>query len=95
MTLILFVLCLLVGLMLLSLSGVLWLTTISGSVMLSLLIMGAVYILIAAIIYAISLHRIVQQWRRRLNTIYEVSATFETLSYRIGCIVKKVVDFIR
>ena len=43
MSLILFVLCLLVGLMLLSLSGVLWLTTISGSVMLSLLIMGAVY----------------------------------------------------
>ena len=95
MILILFVLCLIVGLMLLSLAGVLWLTTISGNVMLSLLIMGAAYMLIAAIIYSISLHGIVRQWRRRLNTIYEVSATFEALSYRIGCIVKKVVDFLR
>ncbi len=72
-----FIVVLLLGLMFLSGALVVVLTELLGSLILALLIVGAIYALIAIILYYSSIRRTLSLWRRRLDTVYDVSAIVE------------------
>jgi hypothetical protein len=48
--------------------------------------------MVAMLLYLQSLRPMLRSWRARLNTIYEVSATFEVIYGRVVALIKKVVD---
>lgn len=77
MPMLLFVVVLILGLMFLSGALVVVLTALSESLALALLIVGAIYALIAIILYYSSIRRTLSLWRRRLDTVYDVSAIVE------------------
>lgn len=77
MSMLLFVVVLILGLMFLSGALVVVLTVLSESLALALLIVGAIYALIAIILYYSSIRRTLSLWRRRLDTVYDVSSIVE------------------
>lgn len=89
---ILFVITLLLGLLFISAAVVVWLAEWLGCLTLSLSVVGICYLLVAMLLYLQSLRPMLRSWRARLNTIYEVSATFEVIYGRVVALIKKVVD---
>ena len=89
---ILFVITLLLGLLFISAAVVVWLAEWLGCLTLSLSVVGICYLLVALLLYLRSLRPMLQSWRARLNTVYEVSVTFEVIYGRVVALIKKVVD---
>lgn len=71
---------------------VVWLAEWLGCLTLSLSVVGICYLLVALLLYLRSLRPMLQSWRARLNTVYEVSVTFEVIYGRVVALIKKVVD---
>ena len=91
MWLMLFLCATLVGSILLSFAIVIWLSQALGSLPAAMLLIGVVWIVAAAVVYALKLHDTVVSIRRQLATIYEVSAMFDALYRKILLFIKKVV----
>ena len=83
MSMLLFVVVLILGLMFLSGALVVVLTPLVESLALALLVVGAIYALSATILYFCSIRRTMHLWHRRLDTVYDVSAIVEDV-YRRG-----------
>lgn len=75
----------------LSCAIVIWLSHALGSLPTALLLVGVVWIVVAAVVYALKLHATVVSIRRQLATIYDVSAMFEAWYRKILLFIKKVV----
>ena len=82
------VVVLILGLMFLSGALVVALTVLSESLALALLIVGAIYALIALTLYYSSIRRTLRLWRRRLDTVYDVSAI-------VGEVYRKAVAYLQ
>lgn len=87
----LFLCATLVGSILLSFAIVIWLSQALGSLPAAMLLIGVVWIVAAAVVYALKLHATVVSIRRQLATIYDVSAMFEALYRKILLFIKNVV----
>ena len=90
MSLILFLCAALMSLILLSGAIVIWLADVVGSILWATIIVGALYMMVAVVVYFISLHSSIERISRRLDTVYEVSATLEVVYRRVVLFVKEV-----
>ena len=85
-----FIVVLILGLMFLSGALVVVLTALSESLALALLIVGAIYALIAIILYYSSIRRTLNLWHRRLDTVYDVSAIVEEVYRKAVAYLQKI-----
>ena len=92
MSLILFVCTLLVGVIFMAVALVLGLIALMDNPILAWLIIGSLFVVVAVIIYYVSLHATIKRINRRLDTIYEVSATVERSFHKVALYLRKVVD---
>ena len=92
MSLLLFVCLLLVGVISFVTALALWLSQLVGSITLAWLIVGVVLLVIALVIYFVSLHATIMRINRRLDTVYEVSATVEGIFHNVALYIKKIAD---
>lgn len=90
MSMLLFVVVSLLGLMFLSGAVVVWLAELTGSLIVALLIVSLFYIAISAVLYLSSIHRKLRLWQRRLDTVYDVSVLFEVLYRRVVVSIQKI-----
>lgn len=90
MSMLLFVVVALLGLMFLSGAVVVWLAELTGSLIVALLIVSLFYIAISAVLYLSSIHRKLRLWQRRLDTVYDVSVLFEVLYRRVVVSIQKI-----
>ena len=90
----LFVVVLVLGLMFLSGALVVVLTALTQSVALALFIVGAIYALIATMLYYVSIRRTLRLWHRRLDTVYDVSAIFEDMYRKAVAYLQKILGSI-
>ena len=90
----LFVVVLVLGLMFLSGALVVVLTALTQSVALALFIVGAIYALIAIMLYYVSIRRTLRLWHRRLDTVYDVSAIFEDMYRKAVAYLQKILGSI-
>ena len=89
--LIIFLLAALLGAMLLSAAIVVWLWEVALPLYWALFIVGVIYIIIALAIYNSSLRWRIEGWQRRLNVVYKVSATLDTIYKNIVDTIKRFV----
>lgn len=94
MSMLLFVVVLVLGLMFLSGALVVVLTALTQSVALALFIVGAIYALIATMLYYVSIRRTLRLWHRRLDTVYDVSAIFEDMYRKAVAYLQKILGSI-
>ena len=94
MSMLLFVVVLILGLMFLSGALVVVLTALTQSVALALFIVGAIYALIATILYYASIRRTLRLWHHRLDTVYDVSAIFEDIYRKSVAYLQKILGSI-
>ncbi len=90
MSMLLFIVVALLGLMFLSGAVVVWLAELTGSLIVALLIVSLFYIAISAVLYLSSIHRKLRLWQRRLDTVYDVSVLFEVLYRRVVVSIQKI-----
>lgn len=90
MSMLMFIVVLLLGLMFLSGALVVVLTELLGSLILALLIVGVIYALIAIILYYSSIRRTLNLWHRRLDTVYDVSAIVEEVYRKAVAYLQKI-----
>lgn len=79
-----------VGLSLLSAACVVWLAELTGSLVIALLLVAVLFVLIAIILYVTAIHSVLRQWQRRLDTVYDMSLTFEMLYREAAMWIKKI-----
>ena len=94
MSMLMFVVVLVLGLMFLSGALVVVLTALTQSVALALFIVGAIYALIATMLYYVSIRRTLRLWHRRLDTVYDVSAIFEDMYRKAVAYLQKILGSI-
>ena len=94
MSMLLFVVVLVLGLMFLSGALVVVLTALTESLALALFIVGVIYALISIILYYGSIRRTLRQWHRRLDTVYDVSAVVEDIYRRAVGYLQKILGSI-
>ena len=94
MSMLLFVVVLVLGLMFLSGDLVVVLTALTQSVALALFIVGVIYALIATMLYYVSIRRTLRLWHRRLDTVYDVSAIFEDMYRKAVAYLQKILGSI-
>lgn len=92
MSLILFMCAIIVGAFALTMALALWLGQMLCSATLAWVIVGVILLAIATIIYFVSLHKTIRRINRRLDTVYEVSATLEALYQQAMMLIRKVVS---
>lgn len=90
MPLLIFMLATIVGLSLLSAACVVWLAELTGSLVIALLLVAVLFVLIAIILYVTAIHSVLRQWQRRLDTVYDMSLTFEMLYREAAMWIKKI-----
>lgn len=90
MPLMLFILAALMGLLMLSAACATWLAEMFGSLVVAIVVVGVVYVVIAAVLYFVAIHSTLRQWQRRLDTVYDVSLTVEILYRQVAGFVKKI-----
>lgn len=90
MPLLIFMLATIVGLSLLSAACVVWLAELTGSLVIALLLVAVLFVLIAIILYLTAIHSVLRQWQRRLDTVYDMSLTFEMLYREAAMWIKKI-----
>lgn len=81
-----------VGAYALTMALALWLGELLCSATLAWVIVGVILIAVAVIIYFTTLHRTIRRINRRLDTVYEVSATLEALYQQAMMLIRKVVS---
>ena len=81
-----------VGAFALTMALALWLGELICSATLAWIIVGAIFIAVAVIIYFASLHKTIRRINRRLDTVYEVSATVETIYRQVLMLIRKVIS---
>ena len=94
MSMLMFIVVLLLGLMFLSGALVVVLTALSENLALALLIVGAIYALIAIILYYSSIRRTLSLWHRRLDTVYDVSSIVEEIFRKAVAYLQKILGSI-
>ena len=92
MSLILFMCAISVGAFALAMALALWLGELIYSATLAWIIVGAIYVAVAIIIYFATLHKTIRRINRRLDTVYEVSATVEALYRQVVMLIRKVIS---
>lgn len=90
MPLLLFIISAIMALLLLSSALVIWLGEVVGSLSLSLIIVGATYVIFATTLYFTAIHSTLRQWQRRMDTIYDVSLTVELIYRQVAGYIKKI-----
>ena len=90
MPLLLFLISAIMALLLLSSALVIVLGEVVGSLSLSLVIVGAIYVIIATTIYFTAIHSTLRQWQRRMDTVYDVSLTVELIYRQVAGYIKKI-----
>jgi ABC-type antimicrobial peptide transport system permease subunit len=88
---ILFLCALVVGIIALAMALAQWLTELIGVAAVAWLIIGVLFLVAALIIYFVSLHTTIKRINRRLDTVYEVSATVEMIYHQVALFIKKIV----
>jgi hypothetical protein len=81
-----------VGAFALTMALALWLGQLLCSATLAWVIVGVILLAIATIIYFVSLHKTIRRINRRLDTVYEVSATLEALYQQAMTLIRKVIS---
>ena len=81
-----------VGAFALTMALALWLGELICSATLAWLIVGAILIAVGVVIYFATLHKTIRRINRRLDTVYEVSATVETLYRQVMMLIRRVVS---
>jgi hypothetical protein len=81
-----------VGAFALTMALALWLGQMLCSATLAWVIVGVILLAIATIIYFVSLHKTIRRINRRLDTVYEVSATLEALYQQAMTLIRKVIS---
>ena len=92
MSLILFMCAIIVGAFALTMALALWLGELINSATLAWIIVGAILVVVAVIIYFVSLHKTIKRINRRLDTIYEVSATVDAIYRQIITLIRKFIS---
>ena len=87
--LLIFILAALLGALLLSAALVVWLTEVVMPLPWALLVVGAVWSVVAVVVYSCSLRAAFARLRSRLDVIYKVSAAFDMVYRRVMVIVAK------
>lgn len=87
--LLIFILAALLGALLLSAALVVWLTEVVMPLPWALLVVGAVWSVVAVVVYSYSLRASFARLRSRLDVIYKVSAAFDMVYRRVMVIVAK------
>lgn len=87
--LLIFILAALLGALLLSAALVVWLTEVVMPLPWALLAVGAVWSVVAVVVYSCSLRASFARLRSRLDVIYKVSAAFDMVYRRVMVIVAK------
>ena len=90
MPLLLFLISAIMALLLLSSAIVIVLGEVVGSLSLSLVIVGAIYVIIATTLYFTAIHSTLRQWQRRMDTVYDVSLTVELIYRQVAGYIKKI-----
>lgn len=91
MSLILFVCAIIVGAFALTMALALWLGELICSAALAWVIVGAIYVVAAVVIYFVSLHKAIRRINRRLDMVYEVSATVDTLYRQVVTLIRRFI----
>lgn len=91
MSVILFLCALVVGIIALAMALAQWLTELIGVAAVAWLIISVLFLVAALIIYFVSLHTTIKRINRRLDTVYEVSATVEMIYHQVALFIKKIV----
>lgn len=81
-----------VGAFSLAMALALWLGELLCSATLAWIIVGVIWVIMALVIYFVSLHKSIRRINRRLDTIYEVSATVEALYRQVVMVIRKVIN---
>ena len=92
MSLILFMCAIIVGAFALTMALALWLGELICNATLAWVIVGLIFVTMAVIIYFVSLHKTIRRINRRLDTVYEVSATVETLYRQVIMLIRKFIN---
>ena len=81
-----------VGAFALTMALALWIGELLCSASLAWVIVGAIFVVVAVIIYFASLHKTIRRINRRLDTVYEVSATAEALYRQVMMLIRRVLS---
>lgn len=92
MSLILFMCAIIVGVFALTMALALWLGELICSATLAWVIVGVILVAIAIVIYFVSLHKTIKRINRRLDTVYEVSATVEMLYRQVVMLIRRFIS---
>ena len=92
MSLILFMCAIIVGVFALTMALALWLGELICSATLAWVIVGVILVAIAIVIYFVSLHKTIKRINRRLDTVYEVSATVEMLYRQVVMVIRRFIS---
>lgn len=90
MSFLLFVVMAIVGLSMLGAACVVWLQSLTGSLIVALLLVAVLFVVIAITIYLVAIRSKLRQWQRRLYTVYDMSLTFEMLYREAVTFLKKI-----
>lgn len=90
MSILLFLISMIVALMLLSAACVVWVGSLAGSLLLGLVVVGLVWVALSLALYFGAIHSTLRQWRRRMDTVYEVSHTVELVYGQVAMFLKKI-----
>ena len=91
-SLILFMCAIIVGAFALTMALALWLGELICSATLAWVIVGIIFIVIALLVYFVSLHKSIRRINRRLDTVYEVSATVEALYRQVLMLIRRFIS---
>ena len=92
MSLVLFMCAIIVGAFALTMALALWLGELLCSATLAWVIVGAIFVVAAVIIYFVSLHQTIKRINRRLDTVYEVSATVDALYRQVIMLIRRFIS---
>ena len=81
-----------VGAFALTMALALWLGELICSATLAWVIVGVIFIVIALLVYFVSLHKSIRRINRRLDTVYEVSATVEALYRQVLMLIRRFIS---
>lgn len=91
MLLVLFVCAIIVGAFALTMALALWLGELICSAALAWVVVGVIFVVVAVVIYFASLHKTIRRINRRLDIVYEVSATADALYRQVVTLIRRFI----
>ena len=91
MSLVLFVCAIIVGAFALTMALALWLGELICSAALAWVVVGVIFVVVAVVIYFASLHKTIRRINRRLDMVYEVSATADALYRQVVTLIRRFI----